>query len=128
MPPYPDEQLPSVTYSIQEFNARAKAILTGGARIPEFVNFALAGRVVDGVGQKRVTIDVFKDCEQLQGRDDVTTTRDYDSVIGVTRNLPFCGPFSIYPAPNFRDCLTRSNHLKKRIQLPVSTAVLAMAL
>lgn len=120
MPPYPDEQLPALTYSIQEFNARARGTLTGGARIPEFVNFALAGRARDEDGEKRVNIDVFKDCEQLHVRNDVTITRDYDSVIGITHNLPFCGPFSIYPAPNFRDCLVRSNHLRKRIQLPAS--------
>ncbi|EKM49397.1 uncharacterized protein PHACADRAFT_106860 [Phanerochaete carnosa HHB-10118-sp] len=118
MPPYPDEQLPTDTLSIQEFVDLASRTLSGGLRIPDFVNLVLAGRELRDGGQICLDMDVFKDCVSPADIDTVEVTRDFDSVIGITTTLPFQAPLSIYPVANFRDSLTKTNHLSKRILNP----------
>ena len=121
---YPDEQLPTAVYSLQEFNQIAQELYSANEldRL-DFVNFVLGGRRKTENRVERVHIDVFQNHISLAGRDDITITRDYDSLIGITSNLPFCLPIAIYPAANFRDSLKTSNHIKKSIQLPVSRFV-----
>lgn len=120
MPPYPDEQLPTDELSIQEFVDLARATLTGGPRIPDFVSLVLAGRKRSDAGERRLNIDVFKDCVSPADMNDLAVTRDFDSVIGITTMLPFQAPLSVYPAANFRDSLVKTNHLSRTIRLPVS--------
>ncbi|KAG1861526.1 hypothetical protein DFJ58DRAFT_872254 [Suillus subalutaceus] len=43
-----------------------------------------------------------------------TITRDIDSVIGVSRSLPYTTALSIWPVPPFRETLTKDNHVKSR--------------
>lgn len=42
---------------------------------------------------------------------DCTVTRDYDSIIGLTDDLPYTIPLSIYPIPSFKFCITRPVHI-----------------
>ncbi|KAJ3529717.1 hypothetical protein NM688_g7814 [Phlebia brevispora] len=119
MPSYPDEELPYEQQSIVEFNANASELyaaagLNGTAedyedvgRVLPFLRFVLAGRKTneaeaeDVDARTRVNINAREDDE---GGDDeeFTLTRDFDSVIGMTKMLPFTEPLYIYPVPNFK--------------------------
>ncbi|EKM49390.1 uncharacterized protein PHACADRAFT_33457 [Phanerochaete carnosa HHB-10118-sp] len=120
MPPYPDEQLPTETLSMQEFVELAKETLTGRLTVPDFVRLVLAGRKKTAAGERRLNINVFKDCVSPADIDNIAVTRDFDSIIGITTNIPLRTSLAVYPAANFRDSLLKSNHLKKTIRLAVS--------
>lgn len=47
----------------------------------------------------------------------LTLTRDFDSLVGITNDLPFQVSFSIYPVPRFRDTMSADNHFTRRITL-----------
>ena len=127
MPPYPDEDLPKLTLSLKEFNDIAYRLLDhslSNAVDPKhhtFVNFVLSGRYTDPEDnlQKRINIDVLKDVTPTRDIEDFKITRDYDSIIGISNNLPFTIPIAIYPIPPFDQSLTKSNHLYKSIRAPV---------
>ena len=58
--------------------------------------------------QRTITLDV------TQGQSDIwniTTTRDYDSLIETTKTLPYLVPLTVWPIPSFRDTLKTSNHV-----------------
>jgi hypothetical protein len=131
MPPFPHEKLPEVQLSLHDFNQKARTILNERA-VEEFVSAVLAGRwrnaVVAHNGEEseeqeyRATIDPFLHCYQGNDLgDNITVTRDFDSLIGITRNLPLTCPLAMYPVPNFRDSLTRTNHLTRMIRYQVRT-------
>jgi hypothetical protein len=60
--------------------------------------------------------------------DALRLTRDFDSGIGISRNLPFTCALSIYPVPSFRDTLKKSNYLRGPVTLKVSTLCTPLAL
>ncbi|KAG8218047.1 hypothetical protein J3R82DRAFT_3387 [Butyriboletus roseoflavus] len=74
-----------------------------------FLKFILAGRRgLDLDKQRTITLNV------TQAEPDIlraTTTRDYDSLIGTTRTLPYLVPLTVWPIPSFRDTLKMSNHV-----------------
>lgn len=88
-----------------------------------FVNFVLAGRHHDGQTERRVTIDVEKDTDDFESIPNLTVSRDYDSMIGISHNLPYNVAMPIFPLPNFRDSLQRTNHLTKKIHRTVSSSL-----
>ncbi|KAG8214946.1 hypothetical protein J3R82DRAFT_10136 [Butyriboletus roseoflavus] len=74
-----------------------------------FLKFILAGRRgLDLDEQRTITLNV------TQAEPDIlhaTMTRDYDSLIGTTRTLPYLVPLTVWPIPSFRDMLKMSNHV-----------------
>ena len=74
-----------------------------------FLKFVLAGRRgLDLEEQRTITLNV------TQGQPDIrniTATRDYDSLIGTTKTLPYLVPLTVWPVPSFRDTLKTSNHV-----------------
>lgn len=124
MPPYPDETLPVAKLSLRSFNRRAYKILKKDLRnFPHkrFVEFVLGGRLIKGDGvERRVYMDVLRGIEPTAALENLNVTRDYDSLIGISENLPFNVALALYPVPNFRESLKRTNHLTKRILVTVS--------
>lgn len=122
MPPFPDEELPSVTLSLREFNATACQLLDQADDQLPFVRFVLAGRMATHAGEMRVNIDPTKNLTPMT---DVPTivSRDYDSIIGVSDNLPYCTPLSFYPFPNFKQSLSKTNHLTHPVRQAVSVSL-----
>jgi len=49
---------------------------------------------------------------------EVILTRDYDSAIGITRNLPFTVPLAVFPVPPFGETLKKDNHLTYTMPSP----------
>ena len=74
-----------------------------------FLKFILAGRRgLDIDIQRNITLNV---CQGLPDILQITATRDFDSLIGTTKTLPYSVPFTVWPAPSFRDTLTANNHV-----------------
>ena len=136
MPPFPHEKLPTETWSLSTFNAKAREMLQQST-VTDFVNLTLAGRWKDNThgddsgdeenseegddGERRISIDPFTDCYSHNGLENVVITRDFDSLIGITNNLPLMCTLAVYPVPNFRDRLMKSNHLDHSVTVNVCT-------
>ena len=123
MASYPDEPLPTVTLSLKEFNARAYEIFASGLADPnnvKFISFVLAGRTKLPNGQPaRVVVDPTKGLEAMEDLGGIQLSRDYDSIIGISRTLPYTCKMAVFPLPNFKETMKRTNHLMKTIKLPV---------
>jgi hypothetical protein len=108
---YPDEFLPESQLSLEEFSYRAMDLLRNAETIPNFVRMVLAGRDTD---HNDVVHRLFLNARQ--GLEDIDPgayiqSRDYDSAHGITRDLPFTEPLSIFPVASFRDTLTKDIHI-----------------
>ena len=119
MPPYPDDALPQATLSLAEFNGHARRILNSNSRhrVEDFMAFVLAGRIDTPEGTARVELDPFSDAND-DGHN-WSFTRDFDSLLGTSTDLPFRVPISIYPIPSFRDTLSKGVHFRGPIRLDV---------
>jgi hypothetical protein len=107
---YPDEPLPEIQVSLQEYVHMALAILDGPDHIDDFCRMVLAGRVnIDGE-EHRLFINARQGLENINPAR-YRCTRDYDSMLSCTSNLPFNAPLSIFPVASFKDTLTADIHL-----------------
>lgn len=85
----------------------------------ELIHTSLCGRILVDEVPHRVSLNAR---QGLRPPISPEFTRDFDSAIGITRNLPYTSPFNIYLVPSFRDTLTKPNHVLGPIYLPdVST-------
>ncbi|GBE88997.1 predicted protein [Sparassis crispa] len=48
--------------------------------------------------------------------DEYTIRRDYDSLLGISRSLPYISQLAVFPIPSFRETLTTSVHMAVKIQ------------
>lgn len=120
---YPDESHPIRTKSLRGFNNQARKFLQPPAQIDNFLNFVLAGRDVDSNGNSKRYIAIAP----AAATDTIDTlprtiTRDFDSMIGTSRDLPYLRPLGIYPLPNFSDTVNKSTHLTVSITITVSVS------
>jgi len=123
MTDFPHETLPTEQLTLKDFTV----LMQAASHDPiEYINTALCGRIlVDGVPH-RASLNA------RQGLDHPSFpefTRDFDSAIGITDDLPYTSPFNVYPIANFRDTLTKQNHVRGHIHLPnVSSSSLLLSL
>ncbi len=116
MPPYPDEYLLPQTVSLENFVQTAHRIGTADEG-DTFVNFVLAGRARAVMDERdppelelaRVFVNPRID---LEGPGDYAVHGDFDSVIGLTRLLPFTKAISWQCFPQFSQTLTTDVHIK----------------
>ncbi|KAF9455564.1 hypothetical protein BDZ94DRAFT_1316104 [Collybia nuda] len=99
--------LPTISMSIQDFCLHAKTLLRD-EKHTEFVFMMLTG-VFDG---HQVVIDAIID--SVDSYEVITGTRDFDSVIGIAKNIRIASPLTVHPVPKHDDTLTRDIHLKYR--------------
>ena len=117
MLPFPDEPLPHVQCSIADIIRHAVALLRDG-ETQLFCQLMLSGRLVLGDDfQHRVYVNARQGTQPTFGRD-CTFTRDIDSVIGVTRDLPYRAPLAVFPMAPFKETLKRNNHVTAEITRP----------
>lgn len=118
--PYPDEDLPERQMSLAQFNQRALRYLEQAEYIGHaaFVQFVLAGRYEHHQESRRAILDPELDAVPLV-QEELTLTRDFDSLIGISTNLPFTTSFNIFPVPPFRDTMIADNHLLYSFRRPV---------
>lgn len=127
--------LPKRTYSIREFNAYARELLSEGDNLedsdidsegdnPEdsnikrdkdmdkeqFIRFTLTGEVP---GDHQVVVDPLRN--YVRPEDYIKVSRDYDSFLGISENIAVTSSLCIYPINNPSDALRTSIHLKRSI-------------
>lgn len=112
---YPDDrEVNPVQLTLSEFVEEAVPYYTAsqnGNRDDElkFLKFALAGRRgLDLNNQRSITLNPI---QGLRNIDQITASRDYDSLIGTTKTLPYRVPLTVWPIPSFRDTLKSNNHV-----------------
>jgi hypothetical protein len=104
---YPDEDLPELQLSLRQFVAIAGVLHAREQDSDAFVRFVLAGRWKG----HRIFINSRQDAA-APPKGQYIFRRDFDSAIGVTRDLPFIVPLAVFPVASFRDTLTTDNHIK----------------
>ncbi|KAH8986187.1 hypothetical protein EDB86DRAFT_2832781 [Lactarius hatsudake] len=108
---FPHETLNTEQFSLSQFT-RAMQESMASSDPMEYINVALCGRTMVEHGNEQVPHRALVNARlDLQHPANPQFTRDFDSAIGVTRNLPFTAAFNVYPVPSFRDTLKRPNHV-----------------
>lgn len=115
MPPFPDETYPVSELSLQEFNTLASEMCENTAA---FVEFVLAGRYKVYDQYRRVVLRPDREWYTPAAMP-ITLTRDYDSLLGLTRTLPFRKEIHVYAVPSFNDTLTKDNHMRKEVKVMI---------
>ncbi|KAG1861501.1 hypothetical protein DFJ58DRAFT_657457 [Suillus subalutaceus] len=119
---YPDELDDPVQLTMEDFVGQSQDMFTrahdGLQSEVDFIRFALAGRVGpeadEEVDRCQIRLNAQQGIAPIPPRPESTITRDIDSVIGVSRSLPYTTALSIWPVPPFRETLTKDNHVKSR--------------
>jgi hypothetical protein len=104
---FPHETLPSEQVSLSEFTCLMQEESKSENQL-DYINAALCGRVMLDEEAHRVVLNARQD---LRHPENPSFTRDFDSAIGITRNLPFTTALNIFPVPSFKDTLKRRNHV-----------------
>jgi hypothetical protein len=125
---YPNEWYPTEDWTFRRFHQTARAYLH--ANRPDALNYflklVLAGMALNEQGETiRVRLTPEAETPYFNSLDGVIAVRDFDSLLGVSRDLPFIQSFSIFPVPSFRDTLVKKNHLFKTIRQPVNSVYCA---
>lgn len=112
---YPDDrEAAPVQLTLSEFVEEAVPYYTAlgeGNREDElkFLKFVLAGRRgLELHNQRSITLNPI---QGLRNIEHITTSRDFDSLIGTTKTLPYSVPLTVWPIPSFRDTLKSNNHV-----------------
>lgn len=74
-----------------------------------FLKFVLAGRRgLNLADQRDVALNTLQGLPPLGA---INLMRDYDSLMGITYDLPYSVALSIWPVPPFREVLKENNHI-----------------
>lgn len=126
---YPDErELDALQLSFLEFCDKARELYTDlqydtntddeekhAAQL--FYRFVLAGRTcTDNDVPRHITVNALDNLPKVE---QFTVTRDYDSMIGVSHDLPYTSHLALSPVPPFRSTLKTPNHMKADVYLDV---------
>ncbi|KAF9218170.1 hypothetical protein BS17DRAFT_823392 [Gyrodon lividus] len=74
-----------------------------------FLKFVLTGCTLLHNRNHHITINA---CQDVIEPEVYHITRDYDSLIGISKNLPYSVHLALTSVPPFRDTLTQSSHMK----------------
>jgi hypothetical protein len=103
-----DDLPPARSYSIREFVAQAAA-LHGSDDKTDFIRFVLTGQW-DG---HQVVIDPLRHVLEAQER--LTIKRDFDSLLGLSREICVLAPLFVYPVARHEDTLRHNVHIRRPI-------------
>lgn len=109
---HPDEYLRPWNVGLPELNAKAAAFLREGDNdsVDRFIKLMLAGRVNHEFSDRRVILSAWEGIP-VHTAADITSTGDFDSLIGFTNNLPFTIPIGMIPIPQFDRILKKDVHV-----------------
>lgn len=111
MPHFPHETLPLQQVSLSQFVYLMQQASSSEDEL-EYINTALCGRVTLDDVDYRVSLNAR---QELDHPESPQFTRDFDSAIGITKNLPFLAAFNVFPVPSFKETLKRGNHVKAHV-------------
>ncbi|EED80781.1 predicted protein [Postia placenta Mad-698-R] len=119
---YPHEPCVSSQLSIQQFVDRAQEVLANedsDDAVSDFVWFALAGRDVSHAEQKRIFVNARQHVDTVLPHQ-YSIRRDYDSLIGITRSLPFNDTLYLYSFPPIREAMQPSDNPHVKFAMPMA--------
>lgn len=108
-------------YSLEDFNIMCGECLKSGRQnvVEEFLQLALAGKAIASDGDvRRIRLSPSKGTPSALGTA-INVTRDFDSMFGISNDLPFRRSFAVFPVPSFRDTVTKDNHITRMIETVV---------
>lgn len=110
----PDEDLPKKQVTLHEFLHLADSLLHTRQDVKAFVRFVLAGRysAVEDGPMSRVFMNAKQGLHTGLPDPDLQVTRDYDSIIGISKDLPYMAAVQVFPIAPFRETLKKTNHIK----------------
>lgn len=125
---YPDDREPTpLQLSFVEFTKKARQLFIDlqdttdpnqeRVAAKDFYRFVLAGRIYVDDLERHVTLN---SCQGQDSNVQYTLTRDYDSLIGISKDLPYSKHIELLPIPPFRMTLTQSNHLTGTVFVEVN--------
>lgn len=92
-------------YTLDQFNARAQELYESEHH-SHFVQFVLTGIQ----NNEQAVLDPIQGA--IQNPNNIASTRDYDSLIGLSDDIEVQRSIYVYPIANPRDTLTEKIHLK----------------
>lgn len=107
---FPHETLPFEQLSLSQFTRLMKEASKSQDEL-EFINAALCGRTTVDNMDHRIILNARQDLEPPASP---RFTRDFDSAIGITHDLPFTASLNIFPVPSFKETLKKGNHVKAK--------------
>lgn len=107
----PDEDLPHKQVSLQEFLQIADNLLYEKQDVYKFVRFVLAGRYIGEGPMSRVFVNAKQGLHTGLPDGAVNVTRDYDSILGISNDLPYMSALAVFPLPPFKETLKKNNHM-----------------
>ncbi|KAM5530101.1 hypothetical protein V8D89_016230, partial [Ganoderma adspersum] len=128
MPEFPDEYLEPLTGSIFHFVKEARELLDDEPYPEAFAQLMLSGRwkwlgprpgsddhpdCFGAVGEWHRTF--INACQGLYPPEAPTVVGDFDSVIGITKKLPFSKAVTWHIIPLFKETLTKNVHINRTI-------------
>lgn len=87
----------------------------------DFYRFVLAGRSRDKENENEPCHISINACQDLPQNIQYEVSRDYDSVIGLSRDLPYNNHLELTPVPPFQYTLKMTNHMDGIAYLDVSS-------
>lgn len=110
----PDEDLPHKQVTLQEFLDLADEQLFTLQDVCGFVRLVVAGRysAAEGGPESRLFLNAKQGLHTAEPDEELQVTRDYDSVIGETKDLPYRTAMQVFPVAPFKETLKRDNHMK----------------
>ncbi|KAG6370137.1 hypothetical protein JVT61DRAFT_12439 [Boletus reticuloceps] len=118
-PGYPDDRDQNAAQlSLEQFCHKANQLYVAlqnssdeeeAEHAKRFTQFVLAGRTRNRHGVPgHITVNA---CQGLVDIDEFKVTRDYDSLIGISKDLPFTTHLELMPVPPYKLTLSSPNHL-----------------
>lgn len=118
--PGPNANIPLAESSLREFCDRANSLTNAGLH-EDFVRFCLTCRFPEGrnnigapTAETRYSLDAERDLEQPHIHN-TSIRRDFDSVLGISKSLPYKVTVAVFAVPNFADTLQDNVHLSVKI-------------
>ncbi len=141
MPNFPDQYLAPLTSSLLHFVEAAQDLLVNDPNPRAFAQFMLSGlwphTSDDGSTQasdRGASPDVtwyrsFVNARQgLASPVHPTVVGDFDSIIGITKHLPFAKAITWHIIPLFKETLTKNAHIVRQITVGVCIATTSLCL
>lgn len=140
MPEFPDEYLEPLTGSIFHFVKEARELLDDEPYPDAFVQLMLSGRW-KWMGRRPGSDDhrerspalgewhrtFINACQGLYPPEAPKVVGDFDSVIGITKQLPFSKAVTWHIIPLFKETLTKNIHITRPIVVGVSRCYTLLA-
>src|ERR1700742_1621472 len=117
---------PTTTFSLAGFSRKAKKLDDAGLE-SEFIQFVLTGEFLDESGD---VVQAFVDpiLNVVSPRAGLLIQCDYDSLLGISKDIPVTASIAVYPVPDPVRTLSSSVHLTFPIRVNNVSICLAASL